>query len=80
MDHISHAAAVVWPGVPTIPVLEVGGTDGFYFRLLGIDVYGVNHFQRDEDARAHGRDERIGVKQFAEAAHFSYSLMQILGR
>ena len=80
MDHISHAAGIVWPGVPTIPVLEVGGTDGFYFRLLGVDVYGVNHFQRDEDARAHGRDERIGIKQFAEVAHFSYSLMQIVSR
>ena len=80
MEHLSHAAAVVWPGVPTIPVLEVGGTDGFFFRLKGIDVYGVNHFQRDEDARAHGKDERIGIKQFAEAAHFSYSLMQLVSR
>ena len=80
MDHISHAAAIVWPGVPTIPVLEVGGTDGIYFRQLGVNVYGVNHFQRDEDARAHGRDERIGIKQLAEATHFSYSLMQIVSR
>ena len=80
MTLIERAAAAVWPGVPVIPVLEVGGTDGFYFRQAGIDVYGVNHFQREEDARAHGRDERIGVRQFGEAARFSYELARIVGR
>jgi acetylornithine deacetylase/succinyl-diaminopimelate desuccinylase-like protein len=74
MDLIAKAAAAVWPGVPVMPVLEVGGTDGFYFRQLGVDVYGLNHFERDEDKRAHGKDERIGVKQFDEAAHFGYVL------
>jgi acetylornithine deacetylase/succinyl-diaminopimelate desuccinylase-like protein len=79
MALVEKAAAKTWPGVPTIPVLEVGGTDGFFFRREGIDVYGVNHFQRDEDARAHGKDERIGVKQFDEAARFSYELAKIVG-
>lgn len=80
MALVSQAAAAVWPGVPVIPVLEVGGTDGFHFRQAGIDVYGVNHFQRDEDARAHGRDERIGIRQFEEAVHFSYQLARTVGR
>lgn len=79
MALIEKAAAATWPGVPTIPVLEVGGTDGFFFRRIGIDVYGVNHFQRDEDARAHGRDERIGIKQFDEAARFGWELVKIVG-
>jgi acetylornithine deacetylase/succinyl-diaminopimelate desuccinylase-like protein len=77
MDLIARAAAAVWPGVPVMPVLEVGGTDGFYFRQLGIDVYGLNHFERDEDQRAHGKDERIGVKQFEEAAQFGYVLARL---
>ncbi len=80
MALISRAAAAVWPGVPVIPVLEVGGTDGFFFRQRDVDVYGVNHFQRDEDARAHGKDERIGIRQFDEAARFSYELARIIGR
>ena len=77
---VSQAAAVVRPGVPVIPVLEVGGTVGFHVRQAGIDVYGVNHVQRDEDAGAHGRDERIGIRQFEEAARFSDELARIVGR
>jgi len=80
MALITRAAGAVWPGVPVIPVLEVGGTDGFHFRELGIDVYGVNHFERDEDKRAHGKDERIGIKQFEEAAKFGYELAKIVGK
>jgi acetylornithine deacetylase/succinyl-diaminopimelate desuccinylase-like protein len=70
----------VWPGVPVVPVFEAGATDGLHFRALGIDVYGVSHFQRVEDQRAHGKDERIGIKQFDEAARFSYELAKIVGR
>jgi acetylornithine deacetylase/succinyl-diaminopimelate desuccinylase-like protein len=77
MALITKAAGTVWPGVPVVPVLEVGGTDGFFFREIGIDVYGVNHFERDEDKRAHGKDERIGIKQFEEAARFGYALARM---
>jgi acetylornithine deacetylase/succinyl-diaminopimelate desuccinylase-like protein len=80
MATITRAANVVWPGVPVLPVLEVGGTDGFFFREAGIDVYGVNHFERDEDKRAHGKDERIGVKQFEEAAQFGYVLARMVAK
>lgn len=77
---IAKASEATWPGVPVVPVLEVGATDGLYLRQAGYDVYGVNHFQRDEDARAHGRDERIGVRQFDEAARFAYTLATLVAR
>jgi acetylornithine deacetylase/succinyl-diaminopimelate desuccinylase-like protein len=80
MALISRAAGVVWPGVPVLPVLEVGGTDGRFFRDLGYDVYGVNHFERDEDKRAHGKDERIGIRQFDEAARFGYELARAVSQ
>lgn len=80
MALITKASGVVWPGVPVVPVLEVGASDGLHFRQAGIDVYGVNHFQRDEDQRAHGKDERIGVRQFDEATRFGYELAKIIGR
>src|SRR6185503_20877277 len=63
MALITKASGAVWPGVPVVPVLEVGASDGLHFRQLGVDVYGVYHFEREEDKRAHGKDERIGVKQ-----------------
>jgi acetylornithine deacetylase/succinyl-diaminopimelate desuccinylase-like protein len=77
---ITQASQATWPGVPVVPVLEVGATDGLHLRLAGYDVYGLNHFQRDEDARAHGRDERIGIRQFDESARFSYTLATLVGR
>jgi acetylornithine deacetylase/succinyl-diaminopimelate desuccinylase-like protein len=77
---ITKAAEATWPGVPVVPVLEVGATDGLFLRQAGYDVYGLNHFQRDEDARAHGKDERIGIRQFDEAARFSYTLATLVAR
>ena len=77
---ITKASEVTWPGVPVVPVLEVGATDGLFLRQAGYDVYGLNHFQRDEDARAHGKDERIGIRQFDEAARFSYTLATLASR
>jgi acetylornithine deacetylase/succinyl-diaminopimelate desuccinylase-like protein len=77
MSLVSRAANVVWPGVPVTPVMEVGGTDGTLLRLAGIPTYGLNHFEADEDMRAHGKDERIGVKQFDEAARFGYELVKL---
>jgi acetylornithine deacetylase/succinyl-diaminopimelate desuccinylase-like protein len=80
MALITKASGAVWPGVPVVPVLEVGASDGLHFRQLGVDVYGVYHFEREEDKRAHGKDERIGVKQFDEATRFGYELAKIIGR
>jgi acetylornithine deacetylase/succinyl-diaminopimelate desuccinylase-like protein len=31
-----------------------------------------------DDVRAHGRDERIGVKEFYEGVEFMYTLMKTL--
>ena len=67
MAVIGAAAEAVWPGVPLVPLMEPGGTDGVFFRALGIPAFGVNHFGPDDDVRAHGRDERIGVREFEDA-------------
>lgn len=80
MALITRASGVVWPAVPVLPMLEVGATDGLYFRQRGVGVYAINHFERDEDKRAHGKDERIGIKQFDEAVKFSYELAKIVAR
>lgn len=76
MASLTRAANRVWPGVPVTPVMEVGGTDGRLLRLAGIPTYGLNHFESDENMRAHGKDERIGIVQFDEAARFGYELVR----
>ena len=69
----------MWPGVPVVPVMSTGATDGLYLRNAGIPTYGISGFFEDiDDTRAHGRDERLGVKQFYEGIEFLYRLVKAL--
>ena len=44
-------------------------------------TYGIDGTFGDmEDVRAHGRDERMGVKQFFEGLEFQYRLITALAR
>ena len=66
----------MWPGVPVIPQMETGATDGAYLRGAGIPAYGVSGVFLDvDDIRAHGRDERIMVKSFYEGVEYIYQLL-----
>jgi len=68
-----------WPGVPVVPTMSTGATDGLYVRNAGIPVYGVSAiFEDPEDNRAHGRDERIAVDRFYEALDFWYRMVKEL--
>ena len=59
--------------------MSAGATDGLYTRSAGIPTYGVSAiFDRIDDVRAHGRDERIGVKAYHDAAQFWYELVKTL--
>jgi acetylornithine deacetylase/succinyl-diaminopimelate desuccinylase-like protein len=69
----------MWPGVPTIPMMVMGGTDGRYLRQVGIPTYGVQGFFMDrDDMRMHGRDERMNVQSFYEGQTFLYGLVKVL--
>ena len=74
---IEKTSAEFWPGTPVVPVMSAGATDGSYLRNAGIPTYGVSGFFEDiDDTRAHGRDERLGVKQFYEGREFLYRLVK----
>jgi len=67
----------MWPGVPVIPTMSTGATDGLYARNAGIPVYGVAAIFGDpNDARAHGQNERVGVKEFYDALEFWYRMIR----
>jgi len=76
---IERVTEEMWPGVPVIPTMAVGATDGVFLRPAGILTYGVMGLFVDigED-RNHGRDERVGVKQFYECQEFLYRLVKRL--
>jgi len=69
----------LWPGVPTVPIMVMGATDGRYLRAAGIPTYGIQGFFMDrDDIRFHGRDERMGVQSFYEGQAFLYELVKRL--
>ena len=69
-----------WPGVPVIPQMETGATDGAYLRAAGIPTYGVSGVFLDiDDIRAHGRDERILVRSFYDGVEYIYALVREVG-
>src|ERR1700722_16880325 len=41
---INQATEAIWPGVPTVPIMVMGATDGKYLRIAGIPTYGVQGF------------------------------------
>jgi acetylornithine deacetylase/succinyl-diaminopimelate desuccinylase-like protein len=74
---IEKVTQKMWPGVPVIPTMSTGATDGLYLRNGGIPTYGVSGiFSEVGDVRAHGKDERIGVKSFYEGQEFLYLLVK----
>lgn len=80
MDAVERITSSLWPGVVVTPVMSTGATDGKYLRAAGIPVYGVSGmFGEIDDVRAHGRDERIGVKEFYEGLEFMYRFIKTLG-
>jgi acetylornithine deacetylase/succinyl-diaminopimelate desuccinylase-like protein len=80
MGPVERVSARLLPGVPVIPQMETGATDGAYLRASGIPTYGVSGVFIDmDDNRSHGRDERILVKEFYDGADFVYQLVRAIG-
>jgi acetylornithine deacetylase/succinyl-diaminopimelate desuccinylase-like protein len=81
MKPIEDVTGEFWPGVVVVPLMATGASDGLYLRNAGIPTYGVSGlFTEMGESRAHGKDERVGVKQFYESAQFLYSLVKRLAR
>ncbi|HVM96397.1 MAG TPA: M20/M25/M40 family metallo-hydrolase, partial [Candidatus Acidoferrales bacterium] len=71
MKSIERLTNEMWPGVPVLPTMSSGATDSRYFRQAGIPAYGVSGLFVDvDDVRAHGRDERLGVKELYDGQTF----------
>jgi acetylornithine deacetylase/succinyl-diaminopimelate desuccinylase-like protein len=74
---IEQAKEKLWPGLPVVPQMETGATDGVYFRCSSIPTYGITGTAEDlDDVRAHGKDERMAVQDFYDALEFEYQLVK----
>jgi acetylornithine deacetylase/succinyl-diaminopimelate desuccinylase-like protein len=77
---IERVSAQMWPGVPVVPTLLAGATDGRFTINAGIPTYGVSGMFRDPDgAGVHGLNERIRARTLYEGHEFLYRLVKLYG-
>ncbi|HEY3054564.1 MAG TPA: M20/M25/M40 family metallo-hydrolase [Thermoanaerobaculia bacterium] len=79
MNPVEQVTSEFWPDVPVLPMMASGASDSLYLRNAGIPTYGISGIFGDiNESRAHGKDERVGVKQFYDAVQFLYMLVKRL--
>ncbi|PIB93845.1 M20/M25/M40 family metallo-hydrolase [Caulobacter sp. FWC2] len=77
MGPIEKEAAKLWPGVPIVPILLTGATDGVHTNAAGIPTYGVSGLFGGSDGDGiHGLNERIRVKSLYDGRDFLYALIK----
>ncbi len=78
MGPVEAIAKQIWPGVPVIPSISTGATDGRFLLAAGIPTYGISAVFVDPDGNGvHGLDERVRVKSLLDARTFLYRLVKI---
>jgi acetylornithine deacetylase/succinyl-diaminopimelate desuccinylase-like protein len=74
--------ASIWGPLPIIPDMATGASDALYFRNVGVPTYNISGLFADPnnaaDVRAHGLDERIGVREFYDQLEFTYRLLKAI--
>jgi acetylornithine deacetylase/succinyl-diaminopimelate desuccinylase-like protein len=74
-------SAKYFPGVPVIPSMSTGATDGLYLSAVGIPTYGVPGAWFDPDGNgAHGLNERIEVRSVYVGRDYLYDLVKALAK
>jgi acetylornithine deacetylase/succinyl-diaminopimelate desuccinylase-like protein len=79
MSALEKVTNEMWPGVPIVPVMDAGASDGAVSRAAGFPTYGLPGLFMDvDDDRSHGRDERVRVASFYDGVDFYYRLVKAL--
>jgi len=77
MGPIEEVAAKVYPGVPVVPILQAGATDGQFLGAVGIPTYGIGALFFDPDLGGiHGLNERLRVKSLYDGRDYLYELVK----
>ena len=78
MAPIEKLTAEFWPGVPVLPILQAGATDGEFTNAVGIPTFGFEPvFMGPDLGNIHGLNEYVGVKSLLEGREFLYRLVKI---
>ena len=66
-------------GLPVLPHMSSGGTDGMHYRNLGYDTLGIGgSAAKPNDTFAHGLNERLLVDAFYDGLDHWYILLKEL--
>jgi len=75
---VQKLAAQFWPGVPVLPILQPGATDGEFLNAAGIPTYGIEPlFLGPDFGHIHGLNEYVPVQSLLECRDFLYRLVRI---
>jgi len=79
MQPVQQLVQKMWSGATVGPEMSTGASDGTATRGAGIPTYGLSGvFETIDGDRSHGRDERIRVQSYHDAAEFWYQLVRTL--
>jgi acetylornithine deacetylase/succinyl-diaminopimelate desuccinylase-like protein len=74
---LEKVVAEMWPGLPVIPTMSTGASDGVYTNGVGLPTYGISGTAIDRgDQRAHGKDERLGMESYYKGVDFYYRFLK----
>ncbi len=67
----------MWPGIPVIPLMDHGASDGIYTRAAGLPTYNITGIAINrDDIRDHARNERVEVRSFYRGNEFVYRYLK----
>ncbi len=72
---VEAVASELWPGIPVLPEMSPGASDGLYLRAAAIPTYGIGAVPEDpDDDTSHAPNERIRVDAFNQSLEYWYRL------
>lgn len=81
MEPLERVAARLWPGVPIVPMMTPGATDGRFLNNAGIPTYGMSGmFSVPGENNAHGLNEKIRVRSLYEGREFLEAMVRAYAR
>ncbi len=70
-------AAKHFPGIPMLPLMSTGATDGIFFEAIGMPTYGAPGIFLEPDLNGiHGLNERIRVKSLYDGRDYLFDLIK----
>ncbi|NTS66041.1 M20/M25/M40 family metallo-hydrolase [Sphingomonas sp. HHU CXW] len=77
IEPMRTVAAKHFPGVPLLPLMSTGATDGVFLEAIGIPVYGApGTFLEPDNNGTHGLNERIRVSSLYASRDYLFDLVK----